>query len=73
MRGVGFEGVQGFTFLINHIIAKKYFVGWGGTDKLKEYVPPHVIKRYLNLRQKNKINAKLLYVKKESILKSPLT
>jgi len=69
-----FEGEQGFKFLINDIITtKKNFVGWGGSDKLKEYVPEHIIKRYLNLRKKNNIRAKLLYAEKESILKTPLT
>ncbi len=69
-----FEGEQGFKFLINDIITtKKDFVGWGGSDKLKEYLPKHIIERYLNLRKKYNIRAKLLYVEKESILKTPLT
>ena len=69
-----YEGSEGFKILINDIIkTKEDFVGWGGSNKVKDYVEEHIIKRYLNLRKKYNIKARLLYVEKESILKTPLT
>ncbi|MBI2106640.1 ArsR family transcriptional regulator [Candidatus Woesearchaeota archaeon] len=69
-----YEGSEGFKTMINDIIkVKKDFVGWGGSDKVKKYVPGYIVKRYLNSRKKYNIKGKMLFVEKESVLETPLT
>lgn len=69
-----YEGTEGFKILMNDIIKNKQdFVGWGGSDKVREYIPEFFIERYLNLRKKNNIKGKMLYVETEHVLKTPLT
>ncbi|MBI2044887.1 ArsR family transcriptional regulator [Candidatus Pacearchaeota archaeon] len=69
-----YEGVEGFKTLMNDIIkVGQNFVGWGGSDKVRNYLPDYVVDRYLLLRKKNNIKGKMLYVEQESPLKTELT
>jgi sugar-specific transcriptional regulator TrmB len=69
-----YEGSEGFTTLINDILnVKNDFVGWGASDRLREFVPEHIVKRYLKMREKYNIKGKMLYTKPQSLLRSPLS
>lgn len=69
-----YEGASGIRFLMKDIVAVgKDFVGWGGSNRLEEFVPEHLVKRYLEDRKKKGIRAKLLYVEKQKVLKTSLT
>ena len=69
-----YEGAEGFKTLMNDIIKSgQSFVGWGGSDRVREYLPEHYVTRYLNLRKKHGILGKMLFVKTETVLKTPLT
>src|SRR3989344_47198 len=69
-----YEGSEGFKILMNDIIKNnKDFVGWGGSDKVREYVSEHIVERYLNLRKKMNIHGKMLYAETENVLETPLT
>src|SRR3989338_6505680 len=69
-----YEGNEGFKTLMNNIIkTSDDFVGWGGSDRVREYLPEHYVTRYLNLRKKYNIRGRMLFVKTEMVLKTPLT
>lgn len=69
-----YEGTMGFKALINDVLKEgKNFVGWGGSDRGKEYLPDYVIENYLEQREKKKIRGKMLLVKQGGRLEIPLT
>lgn len=69
-----YEGAEGLKTVMNDIIKeKKEFVGWGGSDKIRDYLPDYFIERYINERKKKKIKAKLLYTEGEPQIKINLT
>ena len=69
-----YEGADGFKTLMNDIIKSgQNFVGWGGSDKVREYLPEYYVARYLNLRKKHNILGKMLFVETETVLETPLT
>ena len=69
-----YEGPAGLKILMNDVINEgKDFIGWGASDKVKEYLPEYFIKRYVKQRETKKIKAKMLVVEKEGRLRTPFT
>ena len=69
-----YEGIAGFKGLMNEVIKDgNNFVGWGGSDQVRKYVPEYVIERYLKLRKKKRILGKMLLVEQGGRLETSLT
>lgn len=65
------EGEEGLKTVLNDIIRTgKDAIGWGATDRIKDFVPDFFIERYLKERDRKGINVKQLHVKGEKFLRS---
>lgn len=67
-----FEGKEGLKTILNDIVKTgKDAIGWGATDKIKNYLPDWFLKKYIKEREKKKINLRQLYAEDTGVLKSP--
>lgn len=66
-----FEGREGLKTILNDIVKiGKDSIGWGATDRIKNYLPGWFLERYIKEREKKKINLRQLYVQDTEVLKS---
>ena len=65
------EGQEGLKTILNDILRTgKDAVGWGATNKIKNFVPDYIIERYLKERDKKQIKVMQLTSEEEETLKS---
>lgn len=67
-----FEGKEGLKTILNDVVKTgENVIGWGATDKIKNYLPNWFLEKYVKEREKKKINLRQLYTQNTGVLKSP--
>lgn len=69
-----YEGKEGLKTMLNDIIkTKKELFVFGASDRINQYLPDHIIGRYLDQRKEKKIKAKQIYSEGTSVLQTPFS